>query len=85
MKKLKKLRMIWIQWLDPCSLRDDWGKADYANIREGYICETVGFLVWEKPKTYYVALCICDKTEYYDSTETMVIPKANVVKKRFLK
>ena len=85
MKEIKKPKMIYVKWLDPCTMKDSWARADYSISIQGLECETVGWLVFEKPKTIYVATNLCRKEDFNDASSTMVIPKTCILKKKFLK
>ena len=84
MIKQKKPRMIYVKWLDTASLRDGWSKIDYENTMEGVICETVGWLVWEKKNSIYIAGSVSHAPYHIDSTDTIVILKSIIKKRKFL-
>lgn len=84
-KKYSRPKPIYVKWLDHYSHRDGWAKADYTKAREGLECESVGFLIYESPKTIHLALNYCFKEEESESADSMCILKSCIVKKRFLK
>ena len=82
---MKKPRMVHIKWRDSYALKDGWGKIEF-NISPEPICETLGFLVNEDKNYWFVSLNISHPKDYgYDCSETIMIPKVCVVKKRFIK
>lgn len=84
MKKTKP-RPILIRWRDSYALKDGWCKADYSNTPDP-ICETVGFYHGSNKTHEIVSLNLSHEKDYgFDSSDTILIPKSCVVKKRYLK
>jgi hypothetical protein len=82
---MSKPKIVHMKWLDSYALNDGWGKMEY-NLTVDPICETVGFLTHQDKRYWYVALNISHKKDYgYDCSDTILIPKVSVIKKRFLK
>lgn len=83
---MKKPKMIYIKWRDSFALTDGWGKTDYDKSFDP-TCETTGFYMGENKTHYIVALNIycVPKDKRLDSSDSIMIPKGCVVKKKYLK
>ena len=81
-----KPKSVHIRWRDSYALKDGWGSTKSYDLKVEPICETIGWLTYEDKHYWYVALNLShEKDDHYDCSDTILIPKVCVVKKRFIK
>ena len=76
---------IYVQWEDHFAFRDGWGEAKFKDSCSSYLCETIGYLMYEDKNRMVVSLNICRKGDIVDCADSMNILKKTVVKRKYLK
>ena len=79
----KKYKIIAIEWEDITFFKGSYSKTELKDLQTQLI-NSVGYLIREEGKYLLIALSV-EKNEPYRLIDVYKIPKANIIKKRFIK
>jgi len=77
-----KMRMVYVEWLDPATHTGGWMSRDSVSYMTELHCESVGWLVSKHERFVRLALSMNENGEL---SEVLVIPRSCVKKIRCLK